>query len=162
MHLHRILLFFPLILLISGCVTLKPPEITKNEGIENYRFVVIPNTASIGSGAGAVYGNQYGVYGGTTTKVVDPGAIIEGILLKQGLIGANEVDPEDESRTLLLRYGQSGKRTVAGGLGYTLEVTIVMLSAQTKEIVYSCVAEGIGDTEADDIREAIHRCLSGL
>ena len=135
MHLLKIVLFFPLILSLTGCVTLRPPDITKNEGIDNYKYVVIPKTASINSGSGAVYGNQYGVYGGTTTKTADPGAIIEGILLKQGLIGINEVDPKDESHTLLLRYGQSGKRTVAGGLGYTLEVTIVMLSAQTKEIV---------------------------
>ena len=52
---------------------------------------------------------------------------------------------------------------VTGGLGgYTLEVTIILIDAKTYDTIYSCTAEGQGSTEADDIREAITRCLSGL
>jgi hypothetical protein len=46
--------------------------------------------------------------------------------------------------------------------GYTIEVTIQFVSAKTNSLVCSCTAEGIGSTEADDIREAITRCLDKL
>ena len=59
-----------------------------------------------------------------------------------------------------MNYGESGKRN--RGLGYTIEVTIQFISAKTHAPICSCTAEGQGETEADDIREAITRCLSGL
>ena len=157
-----ILLF--LSILVSGCAAiLKPPEITKRGDINEYRFVVLPNAANLSSASGGVYGNQYGVYGGTSSKEINPSNVIEGILLKKGLLSTGAVTPENKDKTLIAKYGESGRRDVAGGLGgYTLEVTIVMISAKTTDIVYSCVAEGQGATEVDDIREAIHRCLSGL
>lgn len=149
--------------LASGCVTLKEPEITKHANIDQYSFVVLPKTNSLSSTSGGVYGDQYGVYGGSTSKEINPSHVIEGILLKRGLVSTDGVKPNDESKTLLVKYGESGRRDVAGGLGgYTLEVTIALISAKTNKIVYSCVAEGQGATEVDDIREAIHRCLSGL
>lgn len=50
-----------------------------------------------------------------------------------------------------------------GGIGgYTLEVSIQILDAKTQEPVFICTAEGQGDTEADDIRKAITRCLESL
>ena len=62
-----------------------------------------------------------------------------------------------------MTYGESGRRNLWGGvLGYTMEVTIQFLSAQTHEIICTCTAEGLGDTEADDIRKAISRALDGL
>ena len=46
--------------------------------------------------------------------------------------------------------------------GYTIEVTIQFVSAKSNELISSCTAEGQGQTEADDIRQAITRCLSAL
>lgn len=43
-----------------------------------------------------------------------------------------------------------------------MEVTIQFISAQTNSLVCSCSAEGQGETEADDIRMAITRCLSTI
>lgn len=147
----------------TGCAILKEPEITKRENIDQYSFVVLPKTNSLSSGTGGVYGNQYGVYGGASSKEINPSHVIEGILLKRGLVSTDAVKTGSESKTLLVKYGESGRRDVAGGLGgYTLEVTIALISAKTNSVVYSCVAEGQGATEVDDIREAIHRCLSGL
>jgi len=147
----------------TGCAILKEPEITKRENIDQYNFVVLPKTTSFSSGTGSVYGDQYGVYGGSSSKEINPSHVIEGILLKRGLMSTAAVKPGNESKTLLVKYGESGMRDVAGGLGgYTLEVTIALISAKTNSVVYSCVAEGQGSTEVDDIREAIHRCLSGL
>jgi hypothetical protein len=163
MKLINLILIVLLFVIATSCAILKDPEITKRENIDNYSFVVLPKTNSLTSETGGVYGNQYGVYGGSTTKEMNPGQVIEGIFLKRGLVSTDSVNTENKDKTLIVKYGESGKRNVAGGLGgYTLEVTIALISAKTNSIVYSCVAEGQGETEVDDIREAIHRCLSGL
>ena len=115
MKLTSVVTLIFLITATSGCVTLREPEITKRDDIRNYRFVVVPQTASLSSESGAVYGNQYGIYGSSSAKSINPGDLIEGILLKRGLISIENVVPEDEDKTLLVRYGESGRRDVAGG-----------------------------------------------
>lgn len=148
---------------LNACAILQEPIINRHDDIKKYKYVVIPKTDTITSGAGSVYGNQYGVYGGTITDSINPGSVIEGILLKKQFISVDEIRPEIANKTLIVKYGQSGKRDVAGGFGgYTLEVSISFINAKTYESVYSCTAEGQGSTEADDIREAITRCLSGI
>ena len=148
---------------ISACAVLQEPIIEKQETIDKYQYAVLPATSNVSSSAGSVFGGQYGVYGTSTSKELDPSAVIEGILLKKGIISVNEIRSEILDETLIVKYGESGRRDVAGGLGgYTLEVTIVLISAKSNNRVYSCTAEGQGSTEADDIREAITRCLSGL
>lgn len=47
-------------------------------------------------------------------------------------------------------------------MGYTTEVIIQFIAAQTNKIVCVTTAEGIGDTEADDIKEAITRALDAI
>ena len=80
--------------------------------------------------------------------------------MKKGFI---IVDSPKANKTLLVKYGQSDKRSVLGGLGgYTLEVSIQMLDALTQELLFVCTAEGQGSTEADDIRVAIVRCLESF
>lgn len=126
-------------ILINGCAVLQEPIIKINESIDKYQYVVIPATGRAAS------------------------SVIEGILLKKGLFSVYEIRPEIADKTLILRYGESGRRDVAGGLGgYTLEVTIIFISAETNNTIYSCTAEGQGETEAEDIRQAITRCLSGV
>ena len=71
-----------------------------------------------------------------------------------------ELKPELSDETLIVNYGESGKRN--RGLGYTIEVTIQFVSAKSYAQICSCTAEGQGSTEADDIRQAITRCLSSL
>jgi hypothetical protein len=151
------------IILVNSCAILKPPIITKNDSIERYKYVFIPTTSNLTSGAGGVYGGQYGVYGSSMNKSVNPSDVITGILLKEGFVSLPEIKPELTDETLIVNYGESGKRVIAGGLGgYTIEVTIKFISAKSFETICSCTAEGQGETEADDIREAITRCLSGL
>lgn len=151
------------VILVNGCAILDEPKVTRTDDINKYKYVAISNTGSLSSGSGTVVGNQYGVYGGSTSKSVNPGLVIEGILLKKGFTSINEIRPEIVDKTLIVKYGESGKREVAGGLGrYTLEATISFINAKTYGNVYTCTAEGQGTTEADSIREAIARCLSGL
>ena len=51
---------------------------------------------------------------------------------------------------------------VFSGGGYTIEITLQFLSAQSHEVVCTSTAEGMGETEADDIRIAINRALDEL
>jgi hypothetical protein len=86
--------------------------------------------------------------------------VISGVLLKEGFMQLPELKPELINETLIINYGESGRRP--RGFGYTIEVTIQFLSAKTNTKVCSCTAEGQGEIEVDDIRRAINRCLSGL
>ena len=150
-------------ILVNSCAVLKPPVITKNYSIEEYKYVFIPTTSSLTSGTGGVYGGQYGVSGYSSSKSVNPRDVISGILLKEGFTILPEIKPEFADKTLIVNYGESGRRNIAWGLGgYTIEVTVKFISAKSYETMCSCTAEGQGSTEADDIRKAINRCLSGL
>lgn len=71
-----------------------------------------------------------------------------------------ESNPQLLDETLIVSYGESGRRNV--NLGYSIEVTIQFLSAKTNMPVCVCTAEGQGSTEADDIRIAINRALKPL
>lgn len=150
-----------LLVAVSGCVTLLEPQITRNGDTSAYRFVVIPETEVKRSSVTSMSASQYGAYGSSVEKETNPSFVIEGVLLKKGLVRVDNVMPDSAVRTLLARYGQSGRRDVGLG-GYTLEVTIAFLDASTGELVFQCTAEGIGATEADDIGIAINRCLESF
>lgn len=145
---------------INGCAPLKPAVVIKNSSIENYKYIYISPTNSLTSSSGGVYGGEYGVYGATTSKSVNPADVISGILVKEGFIRLPELKSDLTDQTLIVNYGESGRRN--RGLGYTIEVTIQFVSAKSNEIISSCSAEGQGETEADDIRQAITRCLAAL
>ena len=163
MKIIRFLAIIVIGILANGCATLKAPSISKYDSIEGYKYFVIPSTSNLTSGTGGVYGGDYGVYGASTTKSVNPSDVITGILLKNGFIRLPEINPALADKTLIVNYGESGRRNVAGGLGgYTIEVTINFVSAKSHTTLCSCSAEGQGSTEADDIRQAITRCLSAL
>ncbi len=137
---------------LGGCATL-PPTSAQSADIARYRFIVIEATPTISSISGSG--------GKLSTHEINPSNLIEGLLLKKGLVRVASVAPSTQAQTLLLRWGISGRRNLPLG-GYTQEVTIVLLDAQSQQSAYRCTAEGLGSTEADDIREAITSCLSGL
>ena len=146
--------------LFVGCGSLKSPVIQQNEPIKSYKYFYITPTAELTSSSGGVYGGRYGVYGGSTTKSLNPSDVISGTLLKQGMIRLPELDTELLDQTLVVNYGESGRRNL--NMGYTIEVTIQFLQARTHSVVCICTAEGQGSTEADDIRIAINRALEPL
>lgn len=153
-------------LLINGCAILKPVESKKFGDISVYKYVVIGKTQTLNSATGSGYVG-YGTGGGfmaSVAKSVNPSDVIAGILMKKGFVVLDSMnDNAKKEQTLLLQYGQGDRRNVLGGLGgYTLEVSIQILDFTTKEPKFICTAEGQGETEADDIRKAITRCLSDL
>ncbi|CUU38903.1 MULTISPECIES: hypothetical protein [Helicobacter] len=150
-------------LFISGCAVLKPVEVKRFGNTSAYQFVFISQTQTLNSSAGGGY-IGYGTSGGfsyMTSKSINPSDVISGILMKKGFVIVESIT--NPTQTLIVKYGQGDKREVLGGLGgYTLEVSIQILKAKTQEPLFLCTAEGQGDTEADDIREAITRCLQEL
>lgn len=157
MKINRFLAVLFATIWISSCASLKAPTIIKNGTIENYKYIFISQTNSLPSSSGATYGGQY--Y--STGKSVNPSDVITGILSKDGFIRLPELKTELTDQTLIVNYGESGRRNTGLG-GYTIEVTIQFISAKSYTPICSCTAEGQGETEADDIRQAITRCLSAL
>lgn len=156
----KILLLIVGVVMLSSCASMKAPIIQKIAPMDSYKYVYITPTAGLTSSQSRVYGNQYGVYGGGSTKSLNPSDVISGILIKHGYIRLPELNPQLLDETMIVNYGESGRRNV--NLGYSIEVTIQFLSAKTNMPVCICTAEGQGATEADDIRKAISRALKPL
>ena len=149
-------------LLLNSCA-LKKPIVVRNVPIGEYQYVFITQTKELTSSAGGTYGNQYGMFGSTVMKTVNPADVIAGMLIKEGFVVLPELKDELLDETLVVNYGESGRRDIWGGLfGYTLEITLQFISARSHEVLCTTTAEGMGSTEADDIRQAIERALSAL
>ena len=154
----KILFAFCGAVLLNGCAaTLLPVSVTKNSGLSEYKYVYITPTTGLTSGSGGVYGGNYGVYGSSVNKSVNPSDIIAGYMMQKGYVQVPKIKPELASQTLIINYGETGRRSVFWG--YTIEITLQFLSAQSHEVVCTSTAEGMGETEADDIRIAINRAL---
>lgn len=144
-------------LLFASCSSVKPATISKNDDIKKYKYFYISPTNSLTSSSGTTINGQY--Y--SSTKSVNPSDIITGILTKEGFIKIPELNNELKDQTLIINYGESGRRGT--GLGsYAIEVTIQFITANTHTSISSCTAEGRGETEADDIRKAIKSCLGAI
>ena len=147
------------LIITSGCASMRPAKITQTEdAITNYQYFYVTPTGDY-TGSSGVYGNQYGVYGGAT-KSTSPSSIISGILFKNGFIQVNEINPDKADKTMIVSFGETGRRNV--NLGYSIEVTIQFVSAATQNLICSCTAEGQGETEADDVRKANETALKPL
>ena len=163
MKFSHLVLWVVLTLSISGCSSLyvlHPVSIIENAPAEKLKYAVITPTTPISSASAGLYGGDYIFYGASTTKTVTPGDVIKGNLIKRGIVILPSVDENLKSETVIVSYGESGRRSL--GLGYTIEVTIQFVSAENSSLVCSCTAEGMGETEVDDVRIAINRCLDGL
>ena len=146
--------------LFVSCVSLRPVQITRNTSLDNYTyFYITPTEAKTGS-TGGVYGSGNGVYGSSISKSTNPADIISGYLIKRGLVRLPEIKNDLADKTMIINYGETGRRDA--GLGYTIEITMQILSAKTSEVICVVTGEGMGDTEADDIRIAISRCLDEM
>ncbi len=149
------------LLTLTGCKALKTPIVNVYAPIEEYKYVYITPTKELVSGFGHTQSLPYvGTVGSSTTKSINPSDIISGELIKKGYVILPKLEPELSNKTLIINYGETGRRK--RGLGYTIEITLQFLSADNNEVVCTCTAEGQGATEADDIRLAIKRALSGL
>lgn len=149
------------ILLFSNCGSIKlmPVSLNQNSSLTGYQYVYITPTASVTSNTGSVYNGV----GSMTSKNANPSAIIAGYMFKKGFSQLPTINPELASQTLIVNYGESNRTAIWWGLlGYKIEITLQFLSAETNEVVCTATAEGFGETEADDIRQAINRALNEI
>lgn len=140
----------------ASCTTLQPATVVKNDNIKNYGYAIVPETAALISSTGSMYNNVYI----SSSKTINPKDVISGYLIKKGFIILNEVQQDLLEKTLIINYGESGRRYVFWG--YTIEITIQFISPKSKHVLFTTTAEGLGLTEADDIRTAINRALDAL
>ena len=159
-NMKRFIFLCLIMLSFTGCASLLPPTVTRHSTLDGYKYVYITPTTEKTSVTGGRYGGRYGIYGSTSTHSINPSDIISGHFLKRGYTRLPEINPELADQTLIVNFGESGRRS--SGLGYTIEVTTQLLSAKTNEIICVGVAEGQGETEADDVRIAIDRCMNEI
>lgn len=143
---------------LFGACALKPVEVMRHKDCKKYKYAFINSTNTITSVSG--YSN-YNSYSYTYSKHLNPSEYIAGYLMKNDILIVDKIKKPEQ--TIIVNYGQSGKRDIAGGLlGYTIEITIQILDASSHELIAKCTAEGLGSTEVDDTREAIDRCMQSL
>lgn len=145
---------------LSSCGVPKYATVSQKADLSKYRYVYITPTSEKTSVTGGTYGNQYGVFGSTSSKSVNPEDIIAGAFIKQGFVRLPEIDEEKKTQTIVVNYGESGRKFY--GLAYSIEVTIQLLDAPTYDIICTSTAEGMGETESDDVRKATQKCLNGI
>lgn len=161
MKLKKNILLALMPLIFASCVSLQPVRVTRNASLDNYTYFYITPTETKTGSSGGVYGNGYGVYGSSRSKSTNPADIISGYLIKKGMIRLPEVKSDLADKTIIINYGETGRRSTGLG-GYTIEITLQIISAKTSEVICVVTGEGKGETEADDIRIAIIRCLEEI
>ena len=159
--LRHILILLSISLALASCGVPRYATITSKPDLSKYKYVYITPTSEKTSVTGGTYGNQFGVYGSTSSKSITPSDVIAGYFMKQGFVRVPEINETQKSQTIVGNYGESGRKNY--GLGaYSIEVTIQLLDATTYELICSSTAEGMGETETDDVREATIKCLDAI
>lgn len=157
------LLWILLFCCFVGCApVLMTPLVTHHgeDSVHNYRYFYITPTGDYTGKSNAV-SILFGVYAGSgQIKTATPSHIISGILIKNGYIQVNEVLPENARETMIVNFSETGRHEQS--LGYSIEVTIQFVSAATQRMICTCTADGAGETEADDVQQAIKRALEPL
>lgn len=144
----------------NGCISILPTFFSQNAPIENYTYFYVTPTAERHSVSGGTYGNQYGVYGSTSSSSVSPSELIAGYLMNCGYVRIPEIKKETASKTLIINYGDGNLRS--GIEGKAIEVTLQLLNAETNDVLCIVRADAIGNTEADAIRNATNKCLNTI
>lgn len=138
------------------------PKVIIYKDMSKYKFVYIIPTSPITSNSGTsgyISGRAYGMYGGVhsgATKTVNPAEEICGQLVKRGYTILPEVDPDVAEETMIVAYGNIGRRDVTP---FAYAVVLQFTDAETHEKLATIEAESYGETETVEIREAINQAF---
>lgn len=155
------LFLFVIALALGSCGVMRPATTDIKTPLVNYKYFYVLETTGLSSGVGGsteVFPGE--TWGMASSKSVNPQDMVSGYLMKKGFVRLPELKPELLKETMVVSYGESGRR--AAGLGYAIEVTIQLTDAETHALVATTTAEGQGVAEADDIRKAIVRAMDAL
>lgn len=161
---HIIVLIVFAIGLTSCGVTKRVPQyatISSTPDLSNYKYVYIHPTTDKTSVSGGVYGGQYGVYGSTTSKSINPADIVAGAFIKKGFTVVPEIDKAHATQTIVINIAETGRKQYTI-LAYSIEMTLQLMDAYTYDLICNVSAEGMGETETDDVRQAILKCLDAI
>lgn len=151
-----------LMILCACCLTacsyeLMPTKFTVYPAIHNYKYVYITSTGT--KTGGYVSGNSN--YLGGRINSTTPSDIIAGVLMNKGYIILPQIEEDKKDLTLVVSYGETQHRTI-GLFSYAIGVNIQFRDAKTFDLIASSEAEGIGSTEADDVRNAVNKALHSI
>ena len=134
--------------LISCAVKYQPVSVSQRQSFNNYQYVFV---------------DPYSSHGTYSSLGCD---MLEGLLMKKGFVVLSynqylNLSPSMARSTMIVRYGAGRNRSVGFG-GYTTNVTLQFLSAVTNDLICICTAEGMGETEWNDVQVALNRCIQRL
>lgn len=147
----RLCVFFIFFLRISNKFTTFAPE-----------FGPLP-TGSVTASTGVHSSYDRSYVSGGVTKTTNPADLMSGYLMQKGFTILPQLDQTKLSETLVLSYGETGKRSV--GFLWLSDATSIIIQfrdAQTNELIASAEAEDYGSTEADNIRYALTSALDAI
>lgn len=156
----NLLLLLATTFVLASCGVPKHANISNIPDLSGYRYIYITPSSELSSSAGGAVGTPYGLFGSNVSKSVSPSDLIAGMFMKRG-VRLPEIKEDLKSRTIIINYGESG-RTNRGLGSYSIEVTLQLLNAQTLELICTSTAEGMGETESDDIRKATIKCVNAI
>lgn len=158
----NLLLLLTFTLSISSCSVPKYATISSTPDLSKYKYLYITDAGEKTSVTGSTFGSGGYVYGGTTSSSTNPTDIISGRFMKQGYVRIPELSEEKKPQTIIVNYGEGDRKSYCLGIAYSIEVTLQLLDAATYDLICVSTAEGMGETEADDIRLAINKCLDAI
>lgn len=158
----KILFFFVLAIVATGCGALKPTTCTVHPDFYKYRYVYIMPTGSVTGSTGVYSSYDRSYVSGGVTKTTNPADLMSGYLMQKGFTILPQLDQNKLSETLVLSYGETGKRSGVGFLWLSDATSIIIQfrDAATNELIAS--AEDYGSTEADNVRYAIQEALNAI
>lgn len=158
----KLLLFFAA-LALTACGALKPTTCSVQPTFYKYRYVYIMPTGSVTASTGVHSSYDRSYVSGGVTKTTNPADLMSGYLMQKGFTILPQLDQTKLSETLVLSYGETGKRSV--GFLWLSDATSIIIQfrdAQTNELIASAEAEDYGSTEADNIRYALTSALDAI
>lgn len=156
---HILILLTTSLALVSCSVTRNSNPTTRPD-LSKYKYVYITPTYEKTSLTSSTYGDIDGLFGSASTRSVIPSEVIAGSFMKHGFVRIPQLNDDLKAQTIVVNYGESGRKFY--GIGYSIEVTIQLIDAATYELICTSSAEGLGETETDDIRKATLKCLAAI
>lgn len=154
--------------LLSGCgMALLPVSVEGSRSLDGYKYFYMNGTGSMTSRSNVGVNVGYGVYVTDPDRSINPGDFISGYLMNKGYIRVAERPFVHPGETFIVNYGEGGKRYKYNRNDgtrpivdtYAQEVILQFISAETNDVICTIKGEGIGSTQADDIRNALQRSL---
>lgn len=144
-----------------GSIVLLPVKVEENKSLDGYKYFYMNGTGSTTSRSNVGVNVGYGIYVTDPDKTVNPGDFISGYLIKKGFVKVAKMPFIHPEETFIVNYGEGGRRYKERALvnQYAQEVILQLISAETNEVICTIKGEGIGNTEAEDIRNALQRSL---